>query len=53
MRANSLKHRKELTNYSKIQKRLELAEKLKKESALVKEESLTILKQFEIIECRD
>lgn len=36
--------------YNKIQKRILLEEKLKKESALVKEESMKVLKDFEQID---
>jgi hypothetical protein len=39
-----------LEYYSKVQKRKLLASKLEKESKLVKEESLNVLQEFEMID---
>ena len=42
-----------LEHYNRLQKRGSLQEKLKKESALVREESMSVLREFEVFECDD
>ena len=39
-----------LDNYNRLQKRLLIEKKLMEESGLVKEESMTVLKEFELLD---